>query len=226
MNEMTYTKKEIRNTFDAPPSSFWFQMDKPTICPVCNAYVDSTKNGSRLFTQSQQPHYGVVQYRCQHCGKLYLVVYEIDTEQRTTRVSAFLPSRTANYQNEVIENISEGFIRYYNQAARAEAAGDNELAATGYRMALEHLVKDYAINELHKDREEVVSKTLFSAIGDYLGEHDLIATADVVRILGNDYVHYERRYPEHDLSLMKRYLEIFIRLVETKYLIAHPPLGR
>ena len=51
-------------------------------------------------------------------------------------------------------------------------------------------------------------------------------TADVIRILGNDYAHYERKYPEHDFELLKRYMDIFINLVETKILIAHPPVER
>lgn len=226
MKEITYTKKEIRQAFNNTGSHLWFQMDKPTICPLCEAYVDSTQLASALFQRAELPHYGVVHYRCQHCQKSYLVAYEIDTDNRTTRVAAFLPTLSAAYTNEIIENFSEGFIRYYNQALRAEQAGDSELAAAGYRIALENLVKDYAINELQKPRDEVVRKKLFDAIGDYLGERDLIATADVVRILGNDCAHYERRYPQHDLTLLKKYLGIFVRLVETKYLIAHPPFGR
>lgn len=226
MNEMTYTKKDIKHTFLNTGSHFWFQLDKPTICPLCNAYVDSTQTASYLFTRETMPHFGVVQYKCQHCKGSYLVAYEIDTERKATRVVTFLPARSEEYSNEIIESISAGFVCYYNQAMRSELAGDTELAATGYRMALECLVKDYAISELQKPHAEVVAKTLFQAIGDYLGEHDLIATADVVRILGNDYAHYERRYPQHDLSLMKTYLEIFVKLVETKYLIAHPPLSR
>lgn len=226
MNDMTYTKKDIRSTFTNCGTQFWFQLDKPTICPLCGAYVDSTQSAASLFTRTTQPNFGVVKYTCQHCKGSYLVVYEIDTELRKTKVAAFLPTRNAEYRNEIIEGISAGFVRYYNQAQRAELAGDTELAATGFRMALECLVKDYAISELQKPRDEVIRKTLFNAIGDYLGERDLIATADVVRVLGNDYVHYERRYPEYDLTLLKQYLDIFVKLVETKYMIAHPPVAR
>ena len=100
------------------------------------------------------------------------------------------------------------------------------MAAIGYRHALECLVKDYAIIELKKDREEVVKKTLAEAIGEYLGEKELVATADVVRILGNDYAHYERKYPEHDFALLKNYMRIFIGLIETKFMISHPPVAR
>ena len=226
MPEMTYTKKEIRTTFDTSNSAFLFLMDKPTLCPICNAYVDSIKTASRLFTGDEEPYYGIVQSRCLHCKKQYLVAYEITPSTKSTRVAGFFPAQSSEYQNNTIEQFSPGFIRYYNQAQRAEIAGDIELAATGYRTALENLVKDYAITELQRPREEVVRKKLFDAIGEYLGERDLIATADVVRLIGNDYTHYERRYPQHDLTLLKKYLEIFVRLVETKYMIAHPPVSR
>ena len=118
------------------------------------------------------------------------------------------------------------FIDVYNQALRAEAAGDMALAAMGCRQALECLIKDFAIKELKRPQEEVEKASLFKAIGDYLNEKDLVASADVVRILGNDYVHYKRKYPEHDFILLKSYMNIFIKLVETKLLTAHPPVSR
>ncbi len=131
-----------------------------------------------------------------------------------------------SYQNQILESVSPRFISSYNQALRAEIRGDIELAAIGYRQALECLVKDYAINECGADKEKVVKTKLFDAISEYLGEKDLVSAADVVRILGNDYAHYERKYPQHDFELLKRYMEIFIKLAETKMLIAHPPVSR
>jgi len=109
---------------------------------------------------------------------------------------------------------------------RAELRGDIELAAIGYRKALERVVKDYAINELGAAPEEVVGKNLCMAIADYLDEKNLVATADVVRILGNDYAHYQRKYPEHDFTLLKEYMVIFVKMVETRILVAHPPVSR
>lgn len=49
----------------------------------------------------------------------------------------------------------------YNQALRSESKGDIELAAIGFRSALEILVKDYAVNELKINVEEVSRKSLF-----------------------------------------------------------------
>ena len=95
----------------------------------------------------------------------------------------------------------------YNQALQCEKNGNFELAAVGFRAALEILVKDYAIKELKIDSETVSGKTLFNAIGEYLDEKPLVTSADVIRILGNDYAHYERKYPEHDFEILKEYME-------------------
>lgn len=226
MQELVFTNKEFRTTFSVQGQAYPNHVNKPMLCPRCGAYVDSTKADTKLFSMSTDPHYGFVKYTCTHCKKPYIVAYEIDYEHKSTKFSAFFPSMSAEFENERLANVSPRFISYYNQAMRAELAGDIELAATGYRMSLECLVKDYAINELGRDRNEVSRKTLYEAIGEYLGERDLISTADVVRILGNDYTHYERRYPEHDFPILKSYMEIFIRLIDTKIMIAHPPLGR
>ena len=79
---------------------------------------------------------------------------------------------------------------------------------------------------LKRDRDEVIGKTLYSAIGDYFEETSFVSSADVVRILGNDYAHYDRKYPQLDFEILKRYMLIFINLVETKLLISHPPVQR
>lgn len=69
-------------------------------------------------------------------------------------------------------------------------------------------------------------KKLFDAISQYLNQPDLINTADVVRILGNDYTHYKRKYPQHDFELLKGYMDIFLKQIEVQYMINHPPVSR
>ena len=114
----------------------------------------------------------------------------------------------------------------YNQALRSESKGDIELAAIGYRSALEILVKDYAINELGLSVDEVAKKPLCNAIGEYLDQENLVSAADVVRIFGNDYTHYQERYPDKDFNVLKSYMTIFMQLIITQYMIKHPPVSR
>lgn len=225
MQEITFSTKRTSDTFNN--SSWTFSLQKPMLCPHCNAYEDGVAISKYYWNYVDDCYVGVVVYRCTHCNKPYLVTYKIDPKAQRTTFEQFFPAYHAEeYKNERLEKTSPRFIDAYNQALRAEAINDFELAAIGYRHAVECLVKDYAIIELNKDREEVVRKKLIDAIGEYLGEKDLVATADVIRILGNDYAHYERKYPEHDFDLLKNYMRIFISLVETKLMISHPPVAR
>jgi len=44
---------------------------------------------------------------------------------------------------------------------------------------------------------------------------------NAVRVLGNDYTHYERKYDEVEFTVLKQYLNIFIATIDAKYLIKH-----
>ena len=50
--------------------------------------------------------------------------------------------------------------------------------------------------------------------------------ADVVRILGNDTTHYEKKYEEIDFSVLKQYLDIFINLIDVEIKMKNPPVKR
>ena len=201
---------------------------KPRICPHCGNGNDSITIDKTVLGMGEDAQALVETCKCTLCDRFYLFANYRDSSDGVGNATAafYYPFHISSYQNEIISSFSERFIDMYNQALRAESFGDIELAAIGYRSALEILVKDFAKAVSGADPEEVAGKTLFSAIGDYLEPKELAAVADVVRILGNDYTHYERKYPRLDFELLKRYMEIFINLVETKCLIAHPPVSR
>lgn len=226
MRELVFTDKNCKDTFGLSDSSYSFVLKKPMLCPHCGAYQDGTIVSRAIHSYIDGLSLGDVCYSCTHCKRNYLVTYTINKKERIANFEAYFPPESASFENEILQGVSPRFVDAYNQALRCEIRGDIELASIGFRQALECLVKDFAITELGAERSEVIKKSLCNAISDYLGEKDLVATADVVRILGNDYAHYERKYPEHDFELLKRYMEIFTKLVETKMLIAHPPVSR
>ena len=225
MGQFLCTTKNCKEEFATSESEFAFTLSKPRFCPICRTPQEGTRLDSKLFRTENRKLYGVVAYTCNSCGKRYLVNYNLDTSTKTAAFGAFYPTFTATYENESLAEFSPRFVELYNQALRSELAGDIDLAATGYRHALECLVKDYAINRLEKDHDEVCRKSLCQAIGDYF-DSDMVVSADVVRILGNDYTHYERRYPDLDFTVLKKYMEILIHLIETKELNNNPPVSR
>ena len=140
-----------------------------------------------------------------------------------------LPDSLCSYENRILQKLdetSEQIITALDtlqaDTLKAEKIGDIELAAIGLCAALETLIKDYAIDELGKPAEEVAVKNLYQVIAEYLLQKDLINTPDLIRILGDDYVHYEDRYPVHDLVILKGYMEIFLKQIEMQYMIGHP----
>lgn len=225
MEEYAYENKSFKQEIGSSDSQFNLTINKPLYCPICNLAQDGAIADRKLWNAGDGRFYGTIMYTCNRCRKKYLATYDVDVRSHSGSFGAFYPTVSTTYTNDIIEPVSPRFIAMYNQAYRAEQAGDIELAAVGYRQALECMVKDYAIAELGKSHEEVASKSLYNAIVEYL-ETDLVSTADVIRILGNDYAHYERRHMEVDFPILKRYMGIFIQLLETKLLIAHPPVAR
>lgn len=226
MARYIYSTKRCSNEFavTGPPFSK-ISVNKPHYCPICLSPQEGSRIDSKLWAACEGLHYGTVMYQCNSCGKKYLATYDIDTKHEKGTFKAFYPVLAVTYEDDLLQPVSPRFVDLYGQALRAEATGDIDIAATGYRNALECLVKDYAISELHEDRETVERKSLYDAIEAYLDEA-LIKTADVVRILGNDYTHYKQKYRDIDFENLKSYMEIFISLVQTKVRINHPPVSR
>lgn len=198
---------------------------KPSVCPHCGLGTDAPIVKKDTF--SFNGHYLLTATcACTSCGKHFLFACEYDSGKTDYEPIVYPSIAFTPYSNETLGKISPRFIDMYNQALQAEFHQNLELAAVGYRSALEILVKDYAINELGQNPEEVSSKKLCAAIGAYLNQEDLVRTADVVRILGNDYTHYKRKYPQHDFELLKGYMEIFLKQIEIQYMVKHPPVSR
>lgn len=208
-------------------AGYSFSFQKPAICPHCGLGVDAPigakhttdLNGNILLSATCE---------CTYCHKSFFFasLYNNSADNLAKNVLIF-PSRDFEpFDNENLHKISEQFINMFNQAKQAEFNKNYELAAIGYRAALEILVKDYAVSELKNDKDEVAKKSLFEAIGEYLPVKELISTADVVRILGNDFTHYDRKYPQYDFDLLKSYMNIFMEQIEVLYKIKNPPFTR
>jgi len=203
-----------------PVNNYNYGADIPIRCPYCSAYVEPhieevrslNYNGKILET---------ITFKVNCCSKLFFANYEFDTSlKKTTLLTVNPPAQPEPLPDEIVK-MSPRFAELYKQAHFAEQQNYYELAGSGYRNALEVLVKDFAIKELNKPEHEVAKKKLYDAIGDYVPSVAVTA-ADVVRVLGNDYTHYERKYDDIDFEVLKKYLRIFINAIENELLIRHP----
>lgn len=198
---------------------------KVSTCPYCGIGTDATLIKIFPFETSK----GViadVSYKCTSCDKIFHVSSIMQTDSDKYIPYSVYPNFQDKAFSEYIQTTSPRFVKLYNQAYKAEYDTNYELAGCGYRNSLEVLIKDYAINILGEDKENVIKYPLAQAIKKYLSDFDMSNCADVVRILGNDNTHYERDYENIDFDVLKQYLDIFIDMIDVKIKVKKPPVSR
>lgn len=211
-------------------NTFYFKSDTrsaevPQHCPYCGSKTHSTHVASVTLDYDSVDEYVSIAWLADCCSRVYIVNYLFNISSKALEFISHYPAQDPGPMPENMADISPRFVTLYSQARTAEGHEHYELAACGYRNALEVLIKDFAINVLNENRKEVEGKSLFNAIEDYLPK-ELMNTSDVVRILGNDNTHYLRRYEDIDFAELKNYLDIFMMQIEVQYKILNPPVSR
>lgn len=218
---VTETRTELKagiNTY------FNGQYEKPMSCPYCGVHTDAIATDAQYFYLSGNKRALVVAYQCTRCKKQFLAIYIREDKQLT--LNTIIPIAENDEVHEGLKEVSPEFERIHQQAYRAELRGDIDLAAIGYRTALEVLVKDFAIKVLGEKEEEVARKKLAQAIEDYSGSVELMSTSDVVRMLSNDYTHYLKKYENISFETLKHYYNVTIAAFGMRYDARHPPMHR
>lgn len=196
--------------------------DIPIVCPNCNSALQPIISDYKLLTYNDSPNrLLIISYKGNCCFKSFYATYEYSN--RSAKILDVFPHLKPALLPKNIIDLSPRFANLYEQSYTAEQNGHIELAGSGYRNAIEVLIKDFAINKLGAEKGKVCKMDLYTAIGTYLKEVNInTSAADVVRVLGNDYTHYERKYDGIDFIVVKKYLEIFIQQIETKLLLMEP----
>lgn len=198
----------------------------PKRCPICGIANAPVRNSYTTISYTQSLILQIFNWKCTNCGNKYITGHTRKAwTDKNLQFLFIFPSSQPRSFSEKISTLSPRFIQIYREAYYSEIAGNLSSAGIAYRLALEILIKDYAIVELHKDEKEVTSKKLFSAIEDYLPNVNFQKVADVIRLKGNDYTHFKEKYNQVDFSMFKDYLNIFIDLIEVQLKINHPPIG-
>ncbi len=131
---------------------------------------------------------------------------DVEIEYTFTRtVPNALPGRELP---EPLMRISPRFASVYNQAAVAQHGGLDEVAGTGYRRALEILVKDYLIAKDPGNRDAYCKDYLGNCIKKFPNNSTIQELARRANILGTDFAHYERRYEAGELQDLVQLVEL------------------
>jgi hypothetical protein len=115
-----------------------------------------------------------------------------------------------------VARISPNFSEIYREAHKAEQYGLKLIAGAGYRKSLEFLIKDYLIHLKPDDTEDIKKKTLAGCIRDRVEDHRIKTTATRATWLGNDEVHYERKWEDKDLKDLKGLIKLTLHWVEAE----------
>ena len=136
------------------------------------------------------------------------------------------------YPNKIVTDIDRlfidhapRFVEFYSEAIEAEKMGLENIAGTGYRSAIECLIKDYAL-AFELDTKEYLSDPKFTfnnAIDRYVKDDDLLKSAlHFIRIVGNGYTHWNKS-TSISLSQLKNYVDIIIQIFKSKFMLKFLP---
>lgn len=224
------TMEDLKDTVVSKKNDTYYSNLKikiPRVCPHCTQAIAALTTQFMKFAYTTEQDLNVFGHRCPDCLNWFITTHKRKTKgaqgDQLDYVSVFPNNKKMTF-HELIEKASPRFVEIYNQAYSSEQQGHYEIAGTGYRMALEILVKDFAINALNKDPEEVKEKKLFGALESYLDDQDALTSGDVVRVLGNDYAHYDKVYKDINFTELKWYLDMFVKRIEAKLLFLNPPV--
>lgn len=196
-------------------------------CPYCGTCINPDLKQQSNFLDYNDMRLVLLTHYVWCCKKYFLSVHEVYFNSVNTWVANLLttyPNQKGTQLPPAFNKISPRFVDLYNQSYWAEQNNYTELAGSGYRNAMEVLIKDYAKVELGATDEDIRKcPNLQDAIIKYLPEYNMQLPAHVVRLIGNDYTHYERRYINLEVDILKDYLNILMLYIKARYLINHPP---
>ena len=204
---MKYTKRFISS------GGVNITYEHPNRCPHCGTYIDAHGGLPRDATRG----YWIATYRCtmNECRKFFFWAY-VRVEDSLLTLYMHPQERIAEISEE-LEYLSSRFVELYRQAAETEHSGNFDLAACGYRNAVEALVKDYAIRYKSAVADKsLLRKSLQDCIMEYLDGLDEAISAYMVKEFGNTSTHYPQLDEPFDFEELKLYLGLFLQYMTGK----------
>lgn len=192
-------------------------------CPICHRAIKPQIFNLWLLDDDEK--LGVV-YFCPGCNNIFLATYLNPRKDNFGDVDLiydkdpYLAPRALEEMDfsKDISKISPTFCEIYKQAAEAENCGLNQVCGSGYRKALEFLVKDFLCRKLPPDSKEVakIRREDLSAAINELDSARIKTLAQRAAWLGNDETHYVRKHEELDVSSMKKFIRAILTFIDAE----------
>ena len=196
----------------------------PQSCPLCGIGNNPTTNEvGRL--EIQEGYVFTLHHRCPACKKYHMTNQEyLNQDDKTTMILVY-PNKVVIDIDHLFVEHAPRFVEFYSEAIKAEKMGLENIAGTGYRSAIECLIKDYAL-AFELDTKEYLSDpklTFNNAIDRYVKNDDLLKGAlHFIRTVGNGYTHWNKS-TSISLSQLKNYVDIIIQIFKSKFMLKFLP---
>lgn len=208
---------------------------EPNECPLCHYSVHPEEIYWTLTTIEGKREFGLeIVYQCprQECQKLFIARYlrsDVDLPNRSLpgispglrqfELQELVPT-TPQTQHipQGISALSPLFPEIYAQSMAAENYGLAQIAGGGYRKALEFLIKDYCVSRNQNQVDEIKSSPLASCINRYIDSPQVKLCAERAAWLGNDEIHYVRKWTDKDISNLKELIILAMNWIHSEIL--------
>ena len=120
-------------------------MDEPFSqgeCPICGKGIQYS-----CIKNIEDEDTFIQVCRCPLCSEVFVLVYEINVNRDYVFKAKYPPKNFIKELPEFVKDISHRFCDIYIQAEKAYNNGLLEICGSGYRKALEILIKDYLIKD-------------------------------------------------------------------------------
>lgn len=193
-------------------SNVKMQIEIPEVCPYCFKSISAKVASTTKFDLKQMLNVSAL-FQCPSCKKFFAKEYEVISgfnntiSGHHTKLIPYKLVKNITYDlPDEIESVSKSFKEIYYQALVAESENLEQICGIGYRKSIEFLIKDFSINFMNQDKEEIAKLPLGQAIKKIKNDRiQSLATASTW--LGNDETHYQRKYEDKDLTDMKRFIK-------------------
>jgi len=196
----------------------------PQTCPLCGIGNNPTTHEvGRL--EIQEGYVFTLHHRCPACKKYHMTNQEyLNQDDKTTMILVY-PNKVVIDIDDLFIEHAPRFVEFYSEAVEAEKMGLENIAGTGYRSAIECLIKDYAL-AFELDDKEYLSDPKFTfnnAIDRYVKNDDLLKGAlHFIRTVGNGYTHWNKS-TSISLPQLKNYVDIIIQIFKSKFMMKFLP---
>lgn len=206
---------------------FWYNPKSAVFCKIenkslCCPFCQTTIVPQYIFSIREDfgSGYADVFSRCTNssCQKVFIVRFN-KTNQGYGHFEKILPtaSPTSKDFSNTIAELSPNFVIIYNQAYAAEQMGLDQICGTGYRKALEFLIKDYLISTQPEDKHDAIkNKFLNNCIREDIENANIKNVSARAVWLGNDETHYTRKWENKDVNDLKALISLTLHWIESE----------